>query len=301
MDCILQREWFTNGFVVLGLAALVSACSSDRLVSETGSEAQDSSTGTSQWETSGEALTPTTAPDPETTTTEIAPSDTDEPSCDPRRSAVEADFALVLEDDWAREDRLFNTDSHELDVHCTVDAVLVSSSNSITQMTCDDEGTPRGALLTLAPSPVWGAVAWSAGDELRVRSWATFDTDLGLGAFRELTVRRADDDALLVAGILNERLSQSEVAPFAPLAIEPLGRCPIHDGIAGEVPSMFDLRITNPAGVEETALRGQYGELPAGDGSGDVYRIAVAQAQGGLCCHFTEWYEVLIQRAARSP
>lgn len=140
-------------------------------------------------------------PGPDTTwpnITEPADTDTDTEDaelCPDPDPATNAAFQVILAADWPDATPKF----HDISRTCTIDAVTADAVKVTTELTCDDAGTPRSAVVEVAAAPE-GPVDWSVGQSVQLDSKVDIDVELG-STFRLQMVLAADPDVLLVNGL----------------------------------------------------------------------------------------------------
>lgn len=210
------------------------------------------------------------------------------PACfEPADPAVAAGFALDLSA-WA----LANDEQYAVDVACAVDAVDVVGGQVATAMTCDVEGAPLAAVLTIDAAPE-GPVAWAAGDAVRLKAESTDLSELAMPPDRVVQLRVAADDALLVAAI---DFGGDLAAPwYAPIVVDTTAVCGPEDGAGEPNPLMLDFSLLDAPEQAVTLFQGHRAALGVADEE-VVFAIDVAQANTNNCCHFLRDYEVLIRR-----
>lgn len=260
-------------------------------VTETAGETVAETIGETEAETEADTESETigeTEADTEGETVGETEADTDvgempNPLCGEQDPAVSAAFHLALAG-------LNDHDSYEIDAPCVVGEVVVEADKVVTHLTCEVEGAPQEATLSLPVAPE-GAVAWAAGAEVRVVGDSQFDSELQLGYFRRFSLRDAETDELLAAGVQHEFLSEKV---FAPLVVETVFACgPEGDGF-----------VDPPAPMAIAFSRGEQPPLEVIGGhrdalaidAGQAYAIDVAEASMNNCCHYARWHHVLVRK-----
>ena len=175
------------------------------------------------------------------------------------------------------------------DALCFVNAITLDDSGeaprAITELGCITGDIENRVTVTTSRAP-GEDLAWNALDEVRLSASWWEDTELGTGVYRSL--RMADATGrLLLAAVDADTLAEDRLAPLTATA---------DDEFCGEreFDELQPIALTFAAGGEALQLvGGHHGILQTDDGD---YRIDLAEASIGYCCHYDKWHAVLIQR-----
>jgi hypothetical protein len=194
---------------------------------------------------------------------------------------VTATFSVDI--DWPEA----SNDFHFIDVTCTIDAMTEDAGSFEHALTCDDAGTPRPLVLR-AELPTGGAVTWTAGDSVRLKSRRIVEPDFGIDG-HSVWMWAADETPLLMARRGGED-SEPDLSPIAYTAEFPCGEENSDSGVPG---APFAIRFE--LGAEAvTIVHGRRDALKIDDST--VFAIDLAEATMNYCCHFGRIYGFLIQR-----
>jgi hypothetical protein len=178
----------------------------------------------------------------------------------------------------------------ELSSECAVESVVESAPAWLTSLACEVEGEAWAVEVQTPMAPA-GAPLWLASDAVTL-DYLHYRNEVGRDRIR-LSLRRADDQALLFVGVSTSGIRAEEVAPIKLTVDE--GLCGYDGSAEGEG---ANLGLTFELGKKSVEIvGGQLGELEIPGESGS-YSIHAAEAYGGLCCHGSTWYEVIVQRRA---
>ncbi|MBZ5713140.1 hypothetical protein [Nannocystis pusilla] len=259
---------------------------------ETGETTDTGSTPTESTATAATATDATaTSADTTATTGDTSPdTDTDtgsEPAmCPEADPAVDATFAVTLLD-WPEA----WTEMHFIDVLCTVDAVTLEGGMVVTALSCDHEGEPRLATVSIVAAPE-GDVTWAAGDSVQLDSMA-LDDDVSLPT-RAVTMRTPDEQQLLLVAVDGAE-EADEPTRFEPLLYTIAEFCdlPPWGDINGVVATVT---LESPMGPSLSLNSGTRGSFAADPG--EVYAFDLAEAVVGACCHGNDILQLLVRRVA---
>ncbi|MDC0671759.1 hypothetical protein [Nannocystis radixulma] len=205
------------------------------------------------------------------------------PEADP---AVDATFAVTLFDwpgTW--------TEAHFIDVLCIVDAVTLEGGMVVTSLTCDHEGVPRPATVSIVAAPE-GDVTWAAGDSVQLDSMA-LDDDVSLPT-RAVTMRTPDKQQLLLVAVDGAE-EADEPTRFEPLLYTIAEFCdlPPWGDLNGVVATVM---LESPMGASLSLNSGTRGSFAAD--TGQVYAFDLVEAVVGACCHGNDILQLLVRRVA---
>ncbi|MCY1058372.1 hypothetical protein [Nannocystis sp. SCPEA4] len=248
---------------------------------------------TSEGTTTAATATDTTATSADTTATATDTSpdtDTDtesEPAmCPEADPAVDATFAVTLFDwpgTW--------TEMHFIDVLCIVDAVTLEGGMVVTALTCDHEGEPRLATVSIVAAPE-GDVTWAAGDSVQLDSMA-LDDDVSVPT-RAVTMRTPDKQQLLLVAVDGAE-EADEPTRFEPLLYTTAEFCDLPPwGDDGGI--LATVTLERPMGASLSLNSGTRGSFAAD--AGRVYAFDLREAVVGACCHGNDILQLLVRRVA---
>ena len=176
------------------------------------------------------------------------------------------------------------------DALCFVDAVTLDDSGeaprAVTELGCITGDIDNRVLVTTSRAP-GSDLAWNPLDEVRLSASWWEDTELGTGVYRSMRMTDASG-RLLLAAFDDESLAEDRLAPLtATTDDDACGGDPLGDVV---VP----FALTFASGDDQIELvGGHHGTLQTEDGD---FRIDLAEASIGHCCHYDKWHAVLIQR-----
>jgi len=180
------------------------------------------------------------------------------------------------------------------DALCFVNAITLDDSGdaprAITELGCITGDIENRVMLTTSRGA--GAdVGWQSASEVRLSASWWDDTELGTGVYRSLRMTTADG-ALLLAAVDDATLADDRLAPLSATADE--------DFCGGGGDSLGDevlpFALTFASGDDTVELvGGHHGTLSTDAGT---FRIDLAEASIGHCCHHTKWHGLLVQRVA---
>jgi hypothetical protein len=237
---------------------------------------------------------PTTAGEPETDTVVSTDTDTETDTdtdtdsgpapaeCGMPDPDVDALFELTLVD-WPEDD----DDYYAFVEDCTVDAVAVDEGESvtITSLTCQ-EGLVATLRTALSDA---GAVAWTAGDLVRVDAHRSYSKG-GYPAPARFEMRLASDDSLLAA-VTSDESDDAAQTGFPPLAVVIDSPCAAEDGSWD--PVSLRVAFSGPGGESLALFDQQRGVLTIDDAR---FAIDVGAATTNNCCHTIRDVDLLVQR-----
>lgn len=210
-------------------------------------------------------------------------------------SEADSRFSLVL-DGWPAAENA----EYEIAAACTVQDVRTDGDDLVTTLECDDAGEPRPATLHIAATAE-GTQSWAPGSEVALAYVHLEDTELETGTYRSLSLRRADDQALLVAAMESDGFSGGEWIGSAPVehlapvvGTEDREACGWMSGYEGELPMRITLELE---GESLELVNRQRGVLPI-PGETDRLAVDLGEASVGHCCHYISWISLLVRRVS---
>lgn len=175
------------------------------------------------------------------------------------------------------------------DAMCFVNAITLDDSGdaprAVTELGCVTGDVENRVIVTTSRAAD-SDLAWSSLDEVRLSASWWEDTELSTGVYRSMRMTDASG-RLLLAAFDDDVLAQDRLAPLTATA---------DNEFCGE--RSFDevqpIALTFAAGDDEVEIvGGHHGTLQTDDGD---FRIDLAEASIGHCCHYDKWHAVLIQR-----
>lgn len=182
----------------------------------------------------------------------------------------------------------------EFDVACAVTSVDPAADPVVTVLECDDAGTERPLSFTIPGRET--PVAWAVGDAVQVAYHHLAWDYVHYGLQRdELSMRRADDGALLLASMNQDWLYADTFAPVV-LTIDEERCRPEGSNFENDTWNVV-VGFDNGAGVTTDVGHMQRGTLPPAVGEG-VLAIDVDEARFGeyYCCHAGGHVRALLRR-----
>ncbi len=178
----------------------------------------------------------------------------------------------------------------DFDAPCTITQVAETTSPIMTYLDCDDEGVSRalGIAIPAAEDPV----AWAVGDVVTVAYH--YDETLGEAVWRhDVSMRRADDDSLLLAW-MDQDVVHAET--FAPLVVNiDEEYCGFDSLDFGTWP--MQVEIDSRDGFSLALTDRQRGQTVPNVGDG-LLTVDVGEAGIGdaYCCHTYRHLRLLVRR-----
>jgi hypothetical protein len=142
-----------------------------------------------------------------------------------------------------------------VDAPCSVDAVTDGGETISTALTCEIDGAPHAAILTIAASPE-GPIDWAMGDQVELSTEIWDEGDHGHG--RNIQLRAADDALLLSAS--DAILDEYFIERFSPLTVELVYACSDPNTTTGNSPLRVDFKPVD--GPIVGVFSGQRGVMP---------------------------------------
>lgn len=182
---------------------------------------------------------------------------------------------------------------------CTVDAVTIADDAISTALTCMD-GAAGPYAVTLDVADASGDPSWAAGDSVDMQAEVADnggglvdDPQGGIGRsflWSEVSLRRASDGALLVAGASGP----GSLSIFEPLLYDEIGPCAPVEPCSADEAAPLQVSVAEAAGESIVFVGGQHAELPLGDGTTLVIDAPRLHATGD--CHFGSDFSVVARR-----
>lgn len=242
----------------------------------------------------------TASPDPSSESGDTPPADTDDPTGGEvpaecfEPAVADARFSLEL-DGWP----VAEDSSYEIAVACTVLDVQTEGTDLVTTLECDDAGQLRPATVRIAATDE-GTPSWGPASEVALTYFIADEWDLS-DIYRILTLRRADDQALLVAATDSDGLPSDEfggtraveaLAPVVPT--EDREYCGWYPDSQDTLPMRVILELE---GESLAVVNGQRGVLPI-PGETDRLAVDIGKAIVGDDGHWDSWVHLLVRRVS---
>jgi len=181
--------------------------------------------------------------------------------------------------------------AYDFEVACTVVGRNDAGGLAMTMLECDDAGTPRPLEINIAAADA--PVAWMEGEMVEV-AYHRAEWDKHYGTWRnDVTMRRANDGALLLASMSQEVVFDDTFAPVV-LDVDEDRCAPPGNGLATW---NLVVGLSNGAGEQIEVGHQQRGVLTPAMGDG-MLLVDVGEARIGedYCCHATRHLQLLIRR-----